>query len=431
MADGSRPVPRTGALLRAYLLAMHGFKLFLPGYLQRRLARGREDPARWREKLGEAGLPRPNGPLVWFHAVGLGEVMALRGVIRTMGDARPDLSFLVTSSARSSALAFAGNMPQHTRHQFLPLDAPGPVSQFLDHWRPDISVWAEQDLWPGMVVATHRRGIPLALINARMNTRAYAARARVRSLYRDLYGRFAHISAQDTMTANHLCHLGAVDVGVTGSLKAGAGPLADLPDDRTVLALPFAGRRPWLAASTHASDEAVAIAAQAQLFAKDPAWLLIIAPRDPARQGAIVTACNCAGLGVAVRSGHVMPGLTDAVYLADTFGEMGLWHRLCPAALVGGGFGDTGGHNPWEAAHLGCAVLHGPNVANFTGDYAALHAADAVTEVADVAGLLAALQNPELTHQAARAKTLAENGTAGVVLLCSTLLALLPKGHNV
>ena len=426
MADGSRPVPRTGALLRAYLLALRGLEPFLPGYLKRRLARGREDPARWREKLGEAGLPRPDGPLVWLHAVGLGEVMALRGLIHAMGDARPELSFLVTSSARSSALAFASNTPPRTRHQFLPLDAPGPVSRFLDHWQPDISIWAEQDLWPGMVVVAQRRGIPLALINARMNPRAFAARTRVRSLYRDLYGRFAHISAQDVVSADHLRKLGAVDVGVTGSLKAGAGPLADLPADRTVLVLRCAGRKLWLAASTHASDEAVAIAAQAQLFAKDPAWLLIIAPRDPVRQGDVVNACTSSGLGVAVRSTHFMPALTDAVYLADTFGEMGLWYRLCSVALVGGSLGDTGGHNPWEAAHLGCAVLHGPNVANFVGDYAALHAADAATKVENVAGLLAALLNPELKNQAARAKILAETGTVRVDQLCSTLLALLP-----
>ena len=419
---------RTGAMLRAYLFAVRGIGPFLPGYLRRRLKRGREDPARWREKLGEAGVPRPDGPMVWFHAVGLGEVMALRGLITAMGKARPDLSFLVTSSAKSSALAFASNMPPRTQHQFLPLDAPGPVARFLDHWRPDVSVWAEQDLWPGMVVAVHKRGIPLALINARMNARAFAARARVRSLYRDLYSHFTHISAQDATTAAHLGRLGAVDVGMTGSLKAGAGPLADDPSERAALAVAFAGRRLWLAASTHPSDEVVAMAAQAQLFAKDPAWLLIIAPRDPVRRGDIVTSLANVGLGVAVRSTHATPGAKDAAYLADTFGEMGLWYRLCPAALVGGSLGDTGGHNPWEAGHLGCAVLHGPNVANFVGDYAALHAASAATQITDVASLIAALQDPDLPAQAQRGLALAQRGMAGTDALCADLLALVPHG---
>ena len=430
MAD-SHQMPKTGALLRAYLLAVRGLGPLLPGYLRRRLKRGKEDPARWREKLGMASLPRPAGPLVWLHAVGLGEVMALRGLIAAMGQARPECSFLVTSSARSSALAFGGNMPPRTQHQFLPLDAPGPVARFLTHWQPDLSVWAEQDLWPGLVVATHQRGIPLALINARMNARAFGARARFRSLYADLYARFAHISAQDTDTARHLLALGATFVTVTGSLKAGAGPLVDQPEAREVLTTAMNGRKPWFAASTHAADEALAIAAQVQLFAEDPSHLLIIAPRDPPRWDSIMASCNAVGLSVAIRSQGARPGPKDAVYLADTFGEMGLWYRLCPVALIGGGLGGTGGHNPWEAAHLGCGVLHGPNVANFTADYAALHGVGGATLVSDAMTLAVAVQDPALGPQAARALALAGQGMAGMDTLCSTLLGMLPHGHNV
>jgi 3-deoxy-D-manno-octulosonic-acid transferase len=419
--------PSTGAVLRAYLLAVRAAGPFLPAYLRSRLKRGKEDPARWREKLGEASLARADGPLVWLHAVGLGEVMALRGLIAAMGRARPDLSFLVTSSARSSAQAFAGNTPARTQHQFLPLDAPGPVTAFLDHWRPDLSIWAEQDLWPGAVVATHRRGIPLTLINARMNARAFAARSKLRRLYANLYARFAHISAQDADTARHLEALGAGDVTVTGSLKAGAGALADQSDLRAALAAAVEGRKPWCAASSHAADEAVALAAHKMLLDQDPARLLIIAPRDPARRDDIVAACAAAGLSVAVRSTGAMPSATDAVYLADGFGDMGLWYRLCPVALVGGSLGDTGGHNPWEPAHLGCAVLHGPNVANFATDYAAFHAAGAARLVADATQLSRALQDPHLPEQAARGLALARSGMVGMDALCAELLALMPK----
>jgi 3-deoxy-D-manno-octulosonic-acid transferase len=214
---------------------------------------------------------------------------------------------------------------------------------------------------------------------------------------------------------------------VTGSIKAGAGALLDQPEQRAAMVAALQGRKPWCAASSHAADDAVAIATQAQLFAQDPARLLIIAPRDPARRAEIVAACLAAGLGVAVRSQGVLPGPKDAVYLADTFGEMGLWYRLCPVALIGGGLGDTGGHNPWEAAHLGCAVLHGPNVANFAGDYAALQGAAAATLVSDYLTLGIALQDPRLAEQAARALRLAQAGMAGMDQLCATLLALLPE----
>ena len=419
-----------GPLLRAYLIGVKVAQPVLPAYLRRRLRQGREDPTRWREKLGEAGLPRPEGRLVWMHAVGLGEVMALRGLIAAMAQKRPDLSFLVTSSARSSAQVFALNMPLRTRHQFLALDAPGPVARFLDHWQPDLSIWAEQDLWPGLVVAAHARGIPLALINARMNAQAFAARMRYRGLFKNIYARFAHISAQDTETAINLRKLGAAPVEVTGSLKAGAGPLADTPEARAVMAAAFRGRKTWCAASSHAADEAVALSAQQAIYAKDPSRLLVIAPRNPVRRDAIVSACAAAGLPVAVRSTGALPAQSDAVYLADTFGEMGLWYRVCPASLIGGGMGDTGGHNPWEAAHLGCAVIHGPNVVNFAPDYAAMHNADAATEARGAVDLIAALQDPALSGRAARAKALTARGMTGMDTLCHTLLALLPQAQN-
>ena len=430
MADSTVSGPRAGALLRAYLIAVRGLEPFLSVHLRRRLRRGKEDPTRWREKLGEASFPRPDGDLIWLHAVGLGEVMALRGLINAIGQAQPDLSFLVTSSARSSALAFAGNTPPRTQHQFLPLDAPGPVARFLDHWQPNLSIWAEQDLWPGLVVETHRRSIPLALINARMNARAFASRARFRRLFSDLYGRFAHISAQDADTAQHLQALGAKDVSVAGSIKAGAGPLADHPEKRVALGAALEGRKLWCAASSHAADESVAIAAQRTLYAKDPTWLLIIAPRDPARQPDIEAACTAAGLSVTVRSAGARPAVGDAVYLADTFGEMGLWYRSCPVALIGGAFGDTDGHNPWEAAHLDCAVLHGPNVANFAADYAALHGVAGARLVSDDLALAIAVEDPKLSDQAKRAKFLADQSMAGMDRLCTTLLALIPDGTH-
>ena len=179
-----------GLMLRAYLAASRAIPLAAPRHLQKRLAKGKELPDRWREKLGEPTLPRPDGPLIWLHAVGLGEVLALRGLIAALAE-RSEAQFLVTSTTRASAEVLAANLPPRTRHQFLPLDAPGYLHRFLDHWQPSLSVWAEQDLWPGAVAAASARGIPLALVNARMNADAYARRRHWRGLYADLLARFA------------------------------------------------------------------------------------------------------------------------------------------------------------------------------------------------------------------------------------------------
>jgi len=212
-----------GLALRGYLAASYLIPLLAPTLLRRRLKRGKEHPTRWHEKLGRAV-----GPLVWLHAVGLGEVLSLRGLITAMAAARPDLSFLVTSTTAISANVFAKNAPPRTIHQFLPLDAPQYRRRFLDHFRPDLCIWAEQDLWPGMVSDLGRRTIPQCIVAARMNARSFSSHQKAKGLYRDLYGAMTLITAQDPQTAEHLKALGAA-VEVTGSLKPAAALWGQLP----------------------------------------------------------------------------------------------------------------------------------------------------------------------------------------------------------
>jgi len=427
VTDAGGPSAPKGLMLRAYLLVSPLIGLAAPALLKRRLARGKEDAGRMAEKLGQPGAARPKGRLVWLHAVGLGEVLALRGLIGAMAQHDPGLSFLVTSSARSSAQVMAANLPPATQHQYLPLDAPGFLARFLDHWQPDLSVWAEQELWPGAVVATHARGIRLALVNARMTEGGFARRARAGRLYGDLLARFALIAAQEDGTAARLRALGARDVRVTGSLKSAAPPLGVDAATHADVQRALAGRRVWVAASTHPGDEAEAMAAQAALWGADRRWLLILVPRDPPRAAAISQTLATQALPHVRRSAGQVPGLEDAVWLADSYGELGLWYRLARAALIGGGFDAIGGHNPWEAAHLGAAILHGPDVANFAQDYSALHQAQAAVTVAR-GGLATALQSPDLPAQADRAQALVQAASGALAPLAADLLALI-KGR--
>lgn len=407
----------TGPGLRLYLAASHAIPLAAPALLRRRLARGKELPDRWREKLGQPSLKRPDGPLVWLHAVGLGETLALRGLIAAMAAQAPEAEFLVTSTTRGSAEVMATNLPPRTRHQFLPLDAPAYLRRFLDHWQPALSVWAEQDLWPGAVAATAARGIPLALVNARMNAEAYARRHRFRGLFADLLARFRLIAAQDETTAGHLQRLGAAGVRVTGSLKAAAPPLSADPAALEALRQALAGRRLVLLASSHPEDEAVALSALRDLPDRP---LLIIAPRDPARGDEIAGAAARHGLRATRRSAGQGPA--GEVWIADTLGEMGLWYRLCPVTLIGGTFGATEGHNPWEPAALGSAILHGPRVANFAADYARLHQADAALEIG--AATLGPALLAEQSDRAAKARALSEAARDSIEPLARDLLAL-------
>lgn len=419
-----------GMALWLYGWAARGLGLIAPLALRRRLRRGKEDPARWREKLAETSAWRPEGLLVWLHAVGLGEVMALRGLILELSARRPDLGFLITSTARSSAEVVGANLPPRTIHQFLPLDAPRFVGRFLDHWRPDLSVWAEQDLWPNFVREIHARGIPLALVNARMNDRAGRSRARAGRLYSDLYARFQLIAAQDEGSARELEALGAPGPVLRHvSLKVAAPALAADPVELETLATALGGRPCWCLGSSHPEDEAVAFAAlAAQRRQAGEGSLLIVAPRRIERGAEIAAAAKAAGFSVALRSSGAAPDGLD-VYVADTFGEMGLWYRLSDRVLMGGTFGPVEGHNPWEPARLGAAVLHGPRTANFAADYAAVDAAGAALPVADADALAAAL-GADLKPMGARGQALAEQGSADIADLADRLIALLPAVKN-
>lgn len=410
----SPPAGRSLALA-AYLAASRAFPLVAPLVLRRRLARGKELPDRWQEKLGRPGQPRPPGPLVWLHAVGLGETLALRGLIAAMA-ARTEAAFLVTSTTRASAEVFGRNLPPRTLHQFLPLDAPAYLAAFLDHWRPALSVWAEQDLWPGAVVAADARGVPLALVNARMNAAAYARRSRQRGLYADLLARFRLIAAQDAASAEHLTRLGATGVRTTGSLKAAAPALSADPQELAQARAALAGRRPVLLASSHPEDEAALFAAPRT----GPRPLILIAPRDPARGPEIAARAAAQGLTATLRSAGQGP--TADLWIVDSFGEMGLWYRLCPTTLIGGTFGPTEGHNPWEPAALGSAILHGPRVANFAADFTTLHQAGAALPVQPEA-LLASLA-ADHSAMAARARALSDAAQGALAPLAADLLAL-------
>ncbi|SLN43233.1 3-deoxy-D-manno-octulosonic acid transferase [Pseudooctadecabacter jejudonensis] len=393
--------------------------------LRRRLARGKEDPLRLCEKLGQPRAARPHGPLIWLHGVGVGEVMALRGLIASLSDARPDLHFLVTSSARSSGDVFAANLPTRTIHHYLPLDLPRPVARFLDHWRPDLAIWSDQEVWPRLAATCARRGIHQAYVAARITDASAKARARFGRAYGDLYGLMDVIHAQDTGTAQRLEGLmQGGDVHVSGSLKAAAAPLADAPDLRAKLPQ---GRRVWVAAPAHPADARIALDTQRGLMGEGGTDLLILAPRRMEDADGFAAHCRDMGLTACRRSRDEWPDETTAVFIADSFGELGVWYRAARAALIGGTFDATEGHNPWEAVALGCAIFHGPRTANFATDYKMLDNAGAALQVTNPKDLITALQTSDVSQQADRAASIRTQAATGLQQITDDLLRLLAR----
>jgi len=410
--------------LRTYLALSHALAPVWRRGLQGRLKRGKETPRSVRQKLGSEYAERPAGTLVWGHAVGVGEAMALAGVFARLAQARPDLHFLITTTARTSgdALKRTG-LPPRCQHQFAPVDTHDAVQRFLDHWRPALAVWCEMDLWPALVHATDERRIPRVLLNARLSADSLARRRWGRWIYQALLPGFAEVFAQNDASVAGLLELGAQRprITVSGTIKALTPPLACDPDELSAWQAALGARPVWLLASSHPGEERLALQAHARLRQRWPDALLLIAPRAPAR-GAEVAAMSAPPAPLRSAGLH-LPAPEAAVYVADTIGEMGLWYRLAPVALVGGSLASVGGHNPHEPLALGCAVLHGPHVWNFAESYERLDAMGLSRPVSDEDTLVDAVAS-HWSAGGARDTAPLRDPQAEVVL--ERLLALVP-----
>ncbi|MEM9012708.1 MAG: 3-deoxy-D-manno-octulosonic acid transferase [Pseudomonadota bacterium] len=404
--------PPRSLALGLYLALSGRAEGFASRLLARRQARGKEDAARLGERLGHAGVARPPGPVVWFHAASVGEFAALVELLRRLHSARPDITLLLTTGTVTSAeMAARADLPG-VIHQYVPLDARAAVRRFVAHWQVDVAIWTESELWPALIHETHRSGAVLLLVNARISTRSSRRWRLARGLVRGLLSRFDMIFAQDADSARHLRRLGAEGgrIATIGTLKEGAAPLPYDEAERARLGGRIGARPLWLAASTHPGEEELVGAAHAIARRAAPRLLCLIVPRHPERGEEVAARLSAAGWRVGRRSRGDVPEDETDIYVADTLGELGLWYRLAPVSFVGGSLGaaaeEIGGHNPFEPAALGSAILHGPHVANFAEPYRRLTragAARAVVDEADLAGAVTELLEPEVAAIMARA----------------------------
>lgn len=343
--------------------------------LRRRLREGKEDPSRIGERRGIAGLPRPEGEMVWIHGASVGESLSVLPLVERLKELQPTLNFLVTTGTVTSAKLMASRLPRGAAHQYAPLDHPDFVRAFLDHWRPQISVFVESEFWPNLIIEARKQVEFMALVNGRISPRSYEQWRRRTPTIRHLLSAFDEIVAQDQQNAERLTALSGRPVETFGNLKYAAPPLPGDDKELDALRAKTAGRPLWLAASTHPGEEEAVFAAHATLKAIFPGLLTFLAPRHPERGDEIAALGRSSGLSVGRRSENADIAADTEIYLADTLGELGLFYRLSDVSFVGGGLTPKGGHNPLEPARLGNAILHGPYTFNFADTYAKMRAA--------------------------------------------------------
>ncbi len=371
-------------MYRAWVVASMGL---VPFFARSQTAKLREQGVpiiRAHEKLGHATHDRQgSGPLIWFHAASVGESLSVLALITRMGLILPHAQFLITSGTATSAKLIAQRMPPRTVHQFAPLDAPGPLKRFLRHWHPDAAIFVESELWPQMLRRTFGTGAKMALVNARLSDKSIEQWRKWPKIARYIFEVFDLILTQNDAMAQKmvLIHAPADRVARGINLKSMAGPLP-IDEDALFEARAALGYRPvWVASSTHDGEENAVLQAHRTLLKQFPDLCLILAPRHPERGDAVEALIREAGLSCHRRSRGEEPGAQ--VYLADSLGELGLWYALGDIVFLGGSLLPIGGHNPFEVAQSGAAVLSGSHVSAFAETYAQLESEGAARIIAD------------------------------------------------
>ncbi|MDH1143665.1 lipid IV(A) 3-deoxy-D-manno-octulosonic acid transferase [Pseudomonas mosselii] len=386
------------------------FHLGLPLVALRLFLRGRKAPA-YRARIAErfaCQLPAMRQGGIWVHAVSVGESIAAAPMVRALLKQYPDLPITLTcmtptGSERIRAM-FEGE--PRVQHSYLPYDLPWTAGRFLDHVRPRLGIIMETELWPNHIHQCARRGIPVALANARLSERSARGYARFAGLTRPMLEEMSLIAVQTETEAERFRTLGARDecVQVTGSIKFDLKVDDQLPPRASALREQWAARqRPvWIAASTHDGEDALILEAHRELLKVHSDALLILVPRHPERFAAVHELC--AGQFTTVRrsNGDTVTAQTQ-VLLGDTMGELLFLYALADIAFVGGSLVATGGHNPLEPAALALPVLMGPHVFNFLEISAMLREAGALQQVDDAEGLAGAVRRlVELPQDARR-----------------------------
>ncbi|MCG8296242.1 lipid IV(A) 3-deoxy-D-manno-octulosonic acid transferase [Pseudomonas entomophila] len=385
------------------------FHLGLPLVALRLFLRGRKAPA-YRARIAERfawQLPPLRQGGIWVHAVSVGESIAAAPMVRALLAQYPDLPITLTCMTPTGSERIHAMFASEPRvqHCYLPYDLPWAAGRFLDQVRPKLGVIMETELWPNHIHQCAKRGIPVALANARLSERSARGYARFAGLTRPMLEEMSLIAVQTETEAERFRSLGARAecVQVTGSIKFDLKVDEQLfPRARELRGQWGAAQRPvWIAASTHDGEDALILAAHQQLLQVHSDALLILVPRHPERFNAVHALCAEQFATVRRSLGEPVAAQTQ-VLLGDTMGELLFLYALADIAFVGGSLVPTGGHNPLEPAALALPVLMGPHVFNFLEISAMLREAGALQQVDDAEGLAGAVRRMVELPQDAR-----------------------------
>ena len=351
------------------------FYPFAPIYLYFRKIKKKEDSISYKEKLSRIEITREEGFLIWFHVASVGEAMSILPLIENCTEEKKIDKILLTSITLSSGKILEKKFSQNTKviHQFLPLDIPVLTKKFLEHWRPNLSIFIDSEIWPNLILQINEKKIPLLLINGRITKKTFNRWKLIINFAKKIFGKFDLCLASNKESENFLKILGAKNIKNHGNLKF-AQSKKNLSNKLDVSLLnKIKNRKIWCAASTHPTEEALCARSHLKIKKNFNNVLTIIIPRHIDRAAKIDMELSNLHLKVAFYSKLDQLDESTDILIIDSYGESLKFYNISKYVFLGKSLSKTlimnSGQNPIEPARLGCKIFHGPNVTNFIEIY--------------------------------------------------------------
>ena len=357
-----------------YRLIINTILILSPIIIIFRILKNKEDPIRFKEKLGIFEKKSIKGKLIWFHGSSVGEILSIIPLVEKFEKNKNIKNILITSNTFSSSKVLKKFRLKKTIHQFLPIDSRILVKKFLSNWEPSVAIFIESEIWPNFINEINRKEIPLILINARMTKKTFLKWNNLKNFSKSIFNKFNLTLSQNKETMFFLKKLGSKNIKNFGNLKFSENKSIKNNNIKSKKLLKFFKSKNFVfgGISTHSGEEEFCGKIQTLIKYKIKNSLTVIIPRHIDRCADIIMRLQNLGLKVHLHSDKSNIDKKTDIYLVDSFGETNSFINQCNIVFLGGSVIKRGGQNPLEAVRLKCKVLHGPYTYNFSEVYALL-----------------------------------------------------------
>jgi 3-deoxy-D-manno-octulosonic-acid transferase len=355
-------------MLIVYRILINFIFILSPIIILIRLLKKKEDLHRFKEKIGFFSKRKKNGKLIWFHGASVGELQSVIPIIEILEKDKKISQILITSNTLSSSKVIKRYKFKKVIHQFFPIDQNLISKNFIDYWRPSLSLFIDSEIWPNMLTNLKKKNIPIILLNGRISKKTYKKWYFFESFSKSIIGKFNLCLSSNNKSKNYLKKLGANNVKFLGNLKFSQSENENISINKKFKKF-ISKKRVWCASSTHYSEEKICGVVHKKLSLKYKNLLTIIIPRHIDRIEEIKNQLEQIGLNVHIHESQKKIDNKTDIYLVNSYGTTKSFYSVCKNVFLGGSLINHGGQNPLEAVRYGCNILHGPNVENFDEIY--------------------------------------------------------------